>query len=311
MYESKEEKSSGDICENLGREGIVELDSSLIEFGELLGNGGVGMTYEGFYDSEAVALKRLFDPRMELKLRQEFMDEVLVLSSLSHPNIVKFLGAVTSPPNLCFAMELCDASLFHVLHEEKRRMSAYRKVEIAAEVAEALSYLHARSPPVLHRDLKSHNVLLTKGGSVKLCDFGLSKSTLATAGTPSYMAPELLRGASFGVKVDVYALGILMWEIVAQQVPFGGLALDEIRQMVLEGERPDASHLDAPDPLVYVIEDATLEEPQKRPTARHIVDELWNGMRSWQLETSADSDRNADHSFMIDGGDALDALIGK
>eukprot|EP01047_Picozoa_sp_COSAG01_P056094 COSAG01_NODE_6320_length_3737_cov_2.088785_3_plen_181_part_00 len=90
---------------------------------------------------------------------------------------------------------------------------------VALDVAQALRYCHSHQPPVIHRDIKSANVLIDEvTGAAQLCDFGLSSSAVVTAGTPSYMAPELLAGRTFNASVDVYAWGILLWELFAEQM---------------------------------------------------------------------------------------------
>lgn len=90
---------------------------------------------------------------------------------------------------------------------------------VALDVAQALRYCHSHQPPVIHRDIKSANVLIDEvTGAALLCDFGLSSSAVVTAGTPSYMAPELLAGRTFNASVDVYAWGILLWELFAEQM---------------------------------------------------------------------------------------------
>lgn len=104
---------------------------SEIVVGDRIGGGGVGVIYSGQWRSKPVALKTLFDPRISNDLKQEFMDELLVMSKVEHSNIVKFLGACVTPPNLCFIMELCDTSLFHMLHVEKCAFSLEESLQAA------------------------------------------------------------------------------------------------------------------------------------------------------------------------------------
>jgi len=102
---------------------------------------------------------------------------------------------------------------------------------MASDVTRALAYLHTRSPPVIHRDIKPGNLLIDRAWKVKLADFGLAFSERAKqgAGTPQYMAPELLNGDEFGHKVDVYALGMVLYEILTRTVPFDGLDAPSIK----------------------------------------------------------------------------------
>jgi serine/threonine protein kinase len=124
---------------------------------------------------------------------------------------------------MAFVMEMCGDSLFMVLHTPKachwtgalKPIGLPRLVGWAGGIADALAYLHACSPKIVHRDVKTHNLLLAGDGSLKLCDFGLVHHPDTGAGTPQYMAPELLAGGKHGYtdKVDVYAFGIMLWEV--------------------------------------------------------------------------------------------------
>ena len=194
-----------------------------IEVGERIGGGGVGVIYRGYYKDQSVALKTLFDSRIGEDLKKEYMDELLVLSKVKHSNIVTFLGACMTPPNLCFVMEMCETSLFNLIHVQKARFSDREIIKHAVDVGSALEYLHSLRPAIIHRDIKSHNVLLGYDGALKLCDFGLVHVRNTQAGTPAYMAPELLENKSFNKSVDVYAFGVLLCEMFTQEVPFYGV----------------------------------------------------------------------------------------
>ena len=113
-----------------------------------------------------------FDARIDDSLKQEFVEEVMVMSKLSHPNIVRFLGANMLPPHLFFAMELCESSLYNELHVVRRMYEIREMLSMMEGVARAMQYLHERSPPIIHRDVKSLNLLIAAGGTLKLCDFG-------------------------------------------------------------------------------------------------------------------------------------------
>jgi serine/threonine protein kinase len=172
------------------------------------------------------------------KLKQEYLDELLIMSKLSHSNIVSFLGASMDPPNLCMVMELCEDSLYSQLHKKRYNFSEYDIIRIATDIAYAMEYLHSQKPCIIHRDLKSHNVLISYEGVAKVCDFGLVKNTCITAGTPAYMAPELFENKQYNRSVDSYAFAILLWELFTGEVPFYCMEIADIRNRVIDGGRP-------------------------------------------------------------------------
>ena len=235
------------------RGGWRHIDFEELEVGERIADGGVGVVQQGYWRGESVALKTLFDVRVSESLKQEYMNELLVMSELQHPNIVTLLGACMNPPNLCFVMELCETSLFELLHRnrnttnnnsssrsnrrwDKSSFSAYEKVQMARDVAAGVAYLHSLTPAIIHRDIKSLNLLRAYDGAIKLCDFGLVKTQHTTAGTPAYMAPELLQNQTFNRSVDVYAVGVVICEIFSEEIPFEGIDAVGVRKMVCAGE---------------------------------------------------------------------------
>jgi len=121
--------SKEDDCDS-GLQGWANLNFNEVEMGERIGGGGVGIIYKGWYRDEPVALKTLFDARISQDLKQEYMDELLVMSKVQHSNIVKFMGACMTPPNLCFLMELCDGSLFNMMHVQKHQFSMLEKIQL-------------------------------------------------------------------------------------------------------------------------------------------------------------------------------------
>lgn len=101
-----------------------------------------------------------------------------------------------------------------------------------------MEYLHAQRPAIIHRDLKTHNLLKAYDGHVKICDFGLVKVTNPQAGTPAYMAPELFQNKPYNKSVDVYSFGVVFWELFCGEIPFYMVDIPDIRQRVLSGDRP-------------------------------------------------------------------------
>ena len=128
MSESKSESKSG------GAHGWRQIDFSEIELGEQVGGGGIGVIYRGWFNNQQVALKTLFDTRVSEELKQEYMDELLVMSRVKHSNIVSFLGACMTPPHLFFVMEMCEGSLFDTLHVARERVSEREAVRMAVRL---------------------------------------------------------------------------------------------------------------------------------------------------------------------------------
>jgi len=273
-----------------------------IEVGDLIGGGGVGVIYKGWYKGEEVALKTLFDPRVDENLKKEYLDELLVMSRLKHSNVVSFLGACMTPPNLCFVMELCEDSVFQLLHVRRVQFSERETFQMAIDVACAMEYLHAQRPAIIHRDLKSHNVLRAFDGSLKVCDFGLVQCRNPQAGTPAYMAPELIEGGPYNKSVDVYAFAVLLSEMFTGQIPFYMIDSAELRRKVVAGDRPRLPSFGCPKRCISMISRCWSPRPDDRDEFPTIVDELTELYQSIN-DTS--------HLKEVSGGDALDSLLFK
>jgi len=217
------------------------LDCGLLEFGKVLGQGGFGAVYRGSYLGDEVAIKKLHIPDGQVTVAQieEFRKEVENLQALRHSRLVSFIGAALidgsgaaatrSPPALCIITEFMpNGSLHALLHQGKEALSMQQRFSMALQVSEGVAFLHGQSPPFVHRDLKSLNVVLDFALNCKLCDFGLTQSMEKThisrkeneGGSPRYMAPEIFdsRG-KITEKVDVWALGCLAVEIVTSRNP--------------------------------------------------------------------------------------------
>lgn len=186
------------------------------------------------------------------------------------------MGCCPSIPNIVIVYELVDNSLFTALHM-KRTMDIPLplRVKIALDCARVYFYMHNLG--IVHRDIKSHNVLIDADFNVKVCDFGLARfvadlgtGTLQYAGTPCYMAPELFQKRPYDEKVDVWAFGTLLWEIIERKVPFDGFDAGEIRGKVESGEQLRANYsLDSR--LLQLITDCRQSQPSNRPGFAQIV----------------------------------------
>jgi len=269
--------------------------------------------------SIVVAVKRL--RRVDIVCRER---EAMALH-MDHPNVVKCFDYTTVPPYLIVSEFCAGGSLFGALYESSLHLSIRQRVKILADVASGMRYLHAQTPSIIHRDLKSPNVLLTKyiravdqEPMAKVTDFGLSRfsrdqqstgSSNARAytmgvGTWRWMAPEMFFASDsddYDEKVDVYSFGIVAYEVLVQKVPYAAEFPDlkdadpRMGLRVLDGLRPDVSELNPKFPLVLteIMVKCWADQPSSRPAFQElepIMAELYVSLSGRPTGVSASQD---------------------
>ncbi|KAG2494936.1 hypothetical protein HYH03_006871 [Edaphochlamys debaryana] len=265
----------------------------------LLGQGGFAAVYKGRYKGQRVAVKMIKKTAgSSLADLQEdmnaLMHELHILRQVNHPNIVTLYGGCLKPPHIFLVEERMEGTLDFYVHQVRKNdaLSVREVVYFALDIACGLSYLH---PRIVHRDLKPANVLLSREGRCKISDFGLArtkiKEYLSTknldAGTTAYIAPECFMSMdnpdmhdlrrSVTDRTDIYALGIIIWEMLAGKRPWQGLKpLLVAYQVAYRSLRPPLFELGSrcPPKLRQLIEDCWCQEPKKRPSSQEVVDRL-------------------------------------
>eukprot|EP00727_Mastigamoeba_balamuthi_P006865 m51a1_g28 putative protein kinase domain containing protein (2458) ;mRNA; r:113976-122755 len=273
--------------------GIKRIEYKDITFERVLGEGGAGVVYRGrLPGGDAVAVKKLkLDEAGEAtgtgsRSFTEFRREVVVLNHLRHPNIVELRGVCTHP--LCAVTEFIDCGdLFTHAMDTARPLPHALGMRVALDVCNAMSFMHSLRPPLLHRDLKSPNVLLAALDErakvvAKVADFGLAglASTINLAvDNPVWLAPEVIRKEEPTLASDVYSFGVVMWEIFARRQFFGDEPfMTELERKVVAGERPELPS-PAPPACASLIPQCWANDPDDRPTFARVVWELYDEIK--------------------------------
>jgi serine/threonine protein kinase len=224
------------------------IDFDTLHMGRNIGQGSFGKVYLAVWNETPVAVKvlvdtssaldrKLDDPlrlrRLAAPVLDKLAEEAGLMASMRHPNIIQFMGIVSMPP--CVVTEFCErGSLTDVLKRGRKgepgaveALNWRSRLSMAADAAKGMLYLHARPQPIIHRDLKSPNLLVDSHWRVKVCDFNMSRimeesgQGSSLAGTnPRWLAPELLAGEPAGIASDVFAFGVVMWEILTWELPW-------------------------------------------------------------------------------------------
>ena len=155
--------------------GVREITLNDIQLGEKIAQGGFSVIHKGLLNGTPVAIKKIFDPRLTDELLQEIQNEIVMQSILRHPNIAILMGVIPKIPDIYIVFEhVSQGSLFDLLHMKKKEEIAMKtRLKIALDTAVVFEYMHALG--IVHRDIKSHNVLIDDNMTVKVCDFGLAK----------------------------------------------------------------------------------------------------------------------------------------
>ena len=275
-----------------------------------IGTGSYGEVYKAQVHGieQMVAIKKLHVRNLKAEHVDSFCSEASLMCQLQHPNIVGFIGAITEPSNLSILTEYCNrGSLADLLLEESVQMTFRMKVKFALDSAQGMLYLHTSNPAILHRDLKSDNLLVADDWSIKVGDFGLTRFIsekkqmtqvgmyntfdiytiinnltryveqyyIVLIGTPMWMAPEIIMGKKYTEKADVYAFGIILWEILTRLEPYDDKEpMQIVVEVVNDGLRPAIPSHMFTSPLVPLMMDAWQTEPDDRPTFDRIVERL-------------------------------------
>ncbi|XP_078571960.1 mitogen-activated protein kinase kinase kinase zak-1-like isoform X3 [Branchiostoma floridae x Branchiostoma japonicum] len=265
---------------------FVEIDFNDLEFYERCGGGSYGSVYRALWKSAKleVAVKRL------LVLEKE----VEVLSSLRHRNVVQFYGAVTKEPNYCLVTEYAaQGSLYAYLASTE--LGFERTLTWARDIALGINYLHNEAPfTVIHRDLKSKNVVISSDMTVKLCDFGASRFMSSTTkmsfvGTIPWMAPEVIQGLPVSEACDTYSFGVVVWELLTGEVPFKGVEGFQVAWLVVERNERLTIPSSSPPKLATLMNQCWETDPKKRPTVREILATLEGMMHDKNFAEMSDS----------------------
>ncbi|KAL7718421.1 Protein kinase domain-containing protein [Entamoeba marina] len=277
-------------------EGKFVIEPNEIEFLANIGSGASGIVYSATYKKVTVAVKTLKSTNLdEVK---EFQQEFGVLSKLKNDNIVRFYGVVVEK-QFSMVMEHCNkGSLFDIISKKESDIGWETVFDYSEQIAKGMHYLHSRSPPILHRDLKSLNVLVTseeieKNGKtveverLKICDFGLSRFdsditvSVKGRGTYAYCAPEVYFNQRYSDQSDVYSYGIILWELVFRviyqryQRPFQEFPeLNMDIQIIIQSATCDLRPTIPPSTplkMATLIRQCVVKEQENRPRADAIL----------------------------------------
>jgi serine/threonine-protein kinase len=270
----------------------------------ILGRGGMGAVYLGHHPGLdlKVAIKLLPDLFVgKREMVERFLREARVSGKLLHPNIVRTMDVGRDHGVYYLVMEYVEGVDAQRLLDREGRFSPMRAVNIAGFVARALGEAHDQN--VIHRDIKPANILIAKDGKVKVTDFGLARMMTNTAtaltlsnqvvGTPNYMAPEQIKSMDVDVRVDIYALGVTLWQFLTGTLPFEGATPMAVLLNVVGEQLPMPKEVF--DPLPKELREAvvamTAKDPRRRlpniPAVLAVLKKARDALRAAGLDSTA------------------------
>jgi eukaryotic-like serine/threonine-protein kinase len=243
----------------------------------VLGRGGMGAVYKAYdKDLDRMVALKLVRPDLtnDPEVMQRFKQELLLASKISHKNVLRIhdLGDVNGLKFI--SMAYVEGEDLHKILQKHGRLPVDEAVDLARQLCAALAAAHAED--VVHRDLKPQNVLIDQEGTAYISDFGLAKSLEAGAammtragellGTPRYMSPEQVEGKPTDHRTDLYALGLIIYEMLTGDTPFAGTSTFQMmyQRVQEEPKSPKLLNPDLPDRLVRVILRCLARDPERR-----------------------------------------------
>lgn len=274
---------------------------------KVLGEGSFGKCYlvECASDKSRCVIKQIDIKHMSPQEKDETVREALILQNLRHPNIISFRDAYTTKKQkLCIVMDFADGGDLQTRIRERngRPFTEDQVIDWFAQICLAMKHVHDRK--ILHRDLKSQNIFLTKTGRVKLGDFGIAKVLNATmdnaktmVGTPYYLSPEIIENRPYSFKSDIWSLGVLLYELCCLKPPFDASSLHFLALKIVKGKYPPVPRQYS-QPLRSLIDRLLKIDPEQRPKIHQILKEPIIRQRIRTFLSAAERNQEFSHTIL-------------
>ncbi|XP_060922515.1 mitogen-activated protein kinase kinase kinase 11 [Limanda limanda] len=319
------------IVSELGPAVVGDFEPDVLDFRELsleevIGVGGFGKVYRGVWRGGLVAVKAARqDPDEDISVTaQNVRQEARLFAMLTHPNIIALKGVCLEEPNLCLIMEYASGGpLSRAL--SGRRIPPHVLVNWAVQIAKGMLYLHSEAiVPVIHRDLKSNNILLAQpienecmeGLTLKITDFGLARewhktTKMSTAGTYAWMAPEVIKSSTFSKGSDVWSYGVLLWELLTGESPYKGIDGLAVAYGVAVNKLTLPIPSTCPEPFAQLMSECWDQDPHRRPNFSSILAQLTALEQQVKEEMPQDSFHSLQEDWKLEIKDMFDELRAK
>ncbi|XP_035958846.1 mitogen-activated protein kinase kinase kinase 21 isoform X2 [Halichoerus grypus] len=282
----------------------VHVDFERLELKELIGAGGFGQVYRATWQGREVAVKAARrDPEQDAATAAESVRrEARLFAMLRHPNIIELRGVCLQQPHLCLVLEFArGGALNRALAaanaapdprapgpRRARRIPPHVLVNWAVQIARGMLYLHEEAVvSILHRDLKSSNILLLEkiehddfcNKTLKITDFGLARewhrtTKMSAAGTYAWMAPEVIKSSLFSKGSDIWSYGVLLWELLTGEVPYRGIDGLAVAYGVAVNKLTLPIPSTCPEPFAKLMKECWQQDPHIRPSFASILEQL-------------------------------------
>jgi len=253
---------------------VFDIEYSTLENIEFINKGNFGCLYRAKYVGTDVAVKKLLN--IENKAMHKYIErEMSILKTMRHPNIVQYMGMSKTDEDVYIVTEFLNGGDLYDKLRDDVKMSWKLRVNLAIETCRAIAYLHTKN--IVHRDLKSQNLLVDNNWKLKVCDFGFaraadSKEYMTLCGTDEWMAPEIMLGEKYDARADIYSFGMILTEFIRREdppprVPGAAYGYDEKDFMKTVPK-------DCPKEFLQCALDCTKFFPEGRPEIKDILERL-------------------------------------